>query len=88
MEEQNISKTDCSATEVYVIRIQGHLKDLWSDRFECMTITRHEDGTTTLEGRVVDQIALHSVLTKIGNMNLRLISVRELEQEENESSKE
>lgn len=90
MQDKNVSETDCCAPEVYQIRIQGHLKDRWSDWFECMTLIRQEDGTTTLEGRLADQVALHSVLNKIRNLNLKLISVRELEQKEieNESTKE
>jgi hypothetical protein len=89
MQDKNVSEMDCCAPEIYQIRIQGHLKDRWSDWFECMTLTRHKDGTSTLEGRITDQNALHSVLTKIRKMNLKLISVRELEQEEeNKSEKE
>ena len=63
--------------EYYEIRIQGHLQDKWSEWFEGMRITREPDGNTTLSGQLPDQTALHSVLLKIRNMNLRLISVSE-----------
>jgi hypothetical protein len=43
-----------------------------------MTLTREDDGTTTLYGRLTDQTALHSVLLRIRNMNLTLISVRQI----------
>jgi hypothetical protein len=62
--------------EVFEIRLGGHLQDKWSDRLEGMTITRNSDGTTTLYGSLVDQTALHSVLLRIRDMNLRLISVK------------
>jgi hypothetical protein len=44
-----------------------------------MTLTREEDGTTTLLGPLPDQTALHSVLLKIRDMNLKLLSVRQVE---------
>ena len=67
--------------EIYEIRIQGHLQDKWSEWFYGLTISREEDGSTTLYGSLPDQTALHSVLQKISNMNLRLISVSEIKQQ-------
>ncbi len=66
--------------EIYEICIQGHLKDKWAEWFYGLTLTRQDDGSTTLYGPLPDQTALHSVLQKISNMNLRLISVREVKQ--------
>jgi len=66
-------------SELYEIRIRGHLQDKWADWFEGMTLTRESDGTTTLSGPLPDQTALHSVLLKIRNMNLTLISVGQIE---------
>jgi hypothetical protein len=63
--------------EIYEIRIQGHLKDKWTEWFYGLTLTREDDGSTTLYGPLPDQTALHSILQKISNMNLRLISVSE-----------
>ena len=62
--------------EIFEIRVGGHLKDIWSERFKGMSITRNNDGSTTLRGPLVDQTALHSILLKIRDMNLKLISVR------------
>jgi hypothetical protein len=43
-----------------------------------MTITHKGDGTTTLCGPLPDQIVLHSVLDRIRDMNLQLISVNQI----------
>lgn len=80
MSESKHQTEDYCGSEVYEIRIKGHLQDRWAESFECMTLTREEDGTTTLFGHLPDQTALHSILLKIRNMNLRLISVRQVEQ--------
>jgi hypothetical protein len=71
--------------EIYEIRVQGHLQDKWAEWFYGLTLTREKDGSTTLFGPLPDQTALHSILQKISNMNLRLISVSEIKPElENE----
>ncbi|MCJ7534480.1 MAG: hypothetical protein WA997_17775 [Anaerolineales bacterium] len=67
--------------EIYEIRIQGHLQDRWAEWFYGLTLTREDNGSTTLYGPLPDQTALHSVLQKISSMNLRLISVSEKIQE-------
>jgi hypothetical protein len=61
--------------ELYEIKIQGHLDTQWSEWFYNLTITHELDGTTTLCGPLPDQIVLHSVLDRIRDMNLQLISV-------------
>jgi len=63
--------------EIYEIRVQGHLQDKWTEWFYGLTLIREDDGSTTLYGPLPDQTALHSILQKISNMNLRLISVSE-----------
>ena len=35
-------------------------------------------ATTTLYGRILDQAALHSILRKIRDLNLQLISVKQV----------
>jgi hypothetical protein len=67
--------------EIYEIRIQGHLQDKWSERFFGLNLTREDDGSTTLYGPLPDQTALHSILQRISNLNLRLISVSEIQQD-------
>ena len=60
---------------IYQIRIQGHLGRHWADRFEELSITLEEDGTTLLTGPVVDQAALHGILRKIRDLGAQLLSV-------------
>lgn len=65
----------------YKIKIQGHLDTQWSEWLYGMTITQEGDGTTTLYGPLPDQTVLHSVLDRIRDMNLPLISVNQVELE-------
>ena len=65
-------------SENYEIKIQGHLDTEWSEWFYGITIIHERDGTTTLRGPLPDQIVLHSVLDRIRDMNLPLISVYQI----------
>ena len=64
--------------EIYEIKIQGHLDTDWSEWFYGMSITHERDGVTTLWGPLPDQTVLHSVLDRIRDMNLWLISVNKI----------
>ena len=66
-------------TEIVEIRVQGHLRNHLGKLFEGLTISRESDGTTTLCGPLPDQTALHSILLRIRDMNLKLISFRSIE---------
>jgi len=81
------SNTSCCEPEIYEIRVGGHLQDRWMEWFEGMTLTCEDDGTTTLFGHLPDQTALHSVLLKIRNMNLKLLSVRQVEPKSDDECK-
>jgi hypothetical protein len=59
----------------YEIRLRGHLAPRWAARFGGMSLTTHSDGTTSLEGPVVDQAALHGLLTQLRDLGLPLLSV-------------
>ena len=63
---------------IYEIKIQEHLDARWFEWFYGMTITREHDGSTILCGPLPDQTVLHSVLTRIRDMNLQLISVNKI----------
>ena len=65
-------------SEIYEIRLQGHLDIKWSEWFYGMTITCEHDGGTILCGPLPDQTVLHSVLARIRDMNLQLISVNQI----------
>jgi hypothetical protein len=62
----------------YKIRIKGHMDIKWADWFDGLQITHEKDGTTTLYGPLPDQAALHSILRKIRDLNLQLISVKQV----------
>jgi hypothetical protein len=60
---------------IYEIRLEGHLDPGWSDWLDGMTITPLQTGETLLAGPLVDQAALHGLLNRIRDMNLKLVSV-------------
>jgi hypothetical protein len=62
----------------YEIRVKGLLDSRWSAWFDGMDLTTGSDGTTTLNGPVVDQAALHGLLQKLRDTGLPLISVTQL----------
>jgi len=63
----------------YEIRLQGHLADRWTTRFDGMTLTAASDGVTVLAGTVADQAALHGLLRKVRDIGLPLVSVTRLD---------
>ncbi len=79
MSNKRHSKTDSSQPLVYQIRVEGHLGQQWMDWFDGLTITLEEDGDTLLTGLVVDQAALHSLLKKVRDLGLPLVSVNPVE---------
>ena len=59
----------------YRIRIGGHLDPAWSDWFDGLSVTQHDDGTTVLSGSVADQAALYGLLGRLRDLGATLISV-------------
>ncbi len=72
-----MSATDGSGR--YEIRIEGRLSPRWATRFDGMTLSVGDDGTTVIEGPVVDQAALHGLLNRLGDLGLPLLSVTRLD---------
>ena len=64
---------------LYEIRVKGHLDQHWSAWFDGMTITNEANGDGIISGPLVDQAALHSLLIKVYNLNLTLLSVLHVE---------
>jgi hypothetical protein len=57
-----------------IIKIEGHLDPKWKDWFEGMEII-HSGENTLLCGTVKDEAFLHGILTRIRDLNLKLISL-------------
>jgi len=57
------------------IRLEGHLDEQWADWFEGLTFTHESYGTTTLDGPLCDQAALHGVFNRLRDLGVLLISV-------------
>ncbi len=64
----------------YRITIKGHLDKEWTHWFDGLTITQRADGKTDLSGQIIDQAALQTILRKIGNLNLTLISMNQIDE--------
>ena len=58
----------------YEIRVEGHLTADWSDWFDGLTVRQKANGETLLCG-LLDQAALHGVLTRIRDLGLALVAV-------------
>ena len=63
----------------YQIKIRQTLDETWNEWFAPLEIQHQSNGTTLLIGDFADQTALHSVLNKIRNLNLELLSVTSTE---------
>ena len=71
---------------VYQIRIKGHLGCEWTNWFGGLTLTLEDNGETLLTGPVVDQAALHSLLRKVRDLGVPLLSVNRVKSGEAETS--
>ncbi|MGE5124590.1 MAG: hypothetical protein ACM3H7_08730 [Acidobacteriaceae bacterium] len=58
----------------FEIRVRGHLDAHWKAWFEGWTIIELENGDTLIRNAKVDQPGVHSVLNKIRDLNLTLLS--------------
>jgi hypothetical protein len=79
MSETNVSTEHNHGPERYEIRLKGHLDARWADRFEGLSFTYNNDGTTILNGPVVDQAALHGMLRRVRDIGMPLISVNQVD---------
>ena len=72
-------KSDFDKSNIYHIKVKGHLDSQWSEWFDNLTITQEKDGTTLLAGRVVDDAALHGLLKRVRDSGMQLLSVNLIE---------
>ena len=63
----------------YEILLKGHLPDRWAGWFGDVTIELKEDGTTRLNGPVLDQAALYGLLKKVRSLGLPLLAINRIE---------
>lgn len=61
--------------EYYEIKVEGHLDQRWSEWFASLKLTHLDGDETLLAGPLPDQAALHSLLERVRDLNLKLISV-------------
>jgi hypothetical protein len=66
----------------YEIRLKGRLEARWAAWFDGLGLTHEADGTTVIRGPVVDQAALHGLLSKVRDLGLPLVSVARVGKEE------
>lgn len=60
---------------LYTIVVAHLLDETWKEWFDGLNLTTREDGTTLLTGILEDATSLHTVLNKIRNLNMDLVSV-------------
>jgi hypothetical protein len=67
----------------YEIRVQGWIGERWTKWLNGMTISSEGAGdsspVTILTGPIVDQAALRSLLAKLWDLNLTLVSLARME---------
>jgi hypothetical protein len=80
--------TDPGLPTIYQIRLKGHLGSQWTDWFEGLTITLEDNGDTLLTGPVIDQSALYGLLKKVRDLGMPLVSLIEVQPNQNCSKKE
>lgn len=76
--DRKASAVDEHSPVHYKIRIEGHLDARWAARFDGLSLTNETDGTTTLDGPIVDQAALHGLLQQLRDVGMPLVSVTQV----------
>ncbi len=72
------SKTHHPSGSAYEIRVQDHLEPHWAAYFDGWSIRNAENGEALLMNLDVDQAGLHGILNRIRDLNLTLLSVRQI----------
>ncbi len=78
MSKPHASPDEPPAPGRYAIRLQGHLDTRWAAWFDGLSLTHDGDGTTVIQGPVVDQAALHGLIRKVRDLGLPLVSVTQV----------
>jgi hypothetical protein len=61
--------------QYYEIKLKGHLDPHWSNWFTGLQLTHLDTGETMLSGHLPDQTALYSLLERVRDLNIALVSV-------------
>jgi len=70
--------SDPARSAHYEIRVEGILDQRWTAWFDGLAIDS-DHSQTIISGPVVDQAALHGLLSKVRDLGLVLISARRLD---------
>ena len=74
-EPTNTASQQFDRPGLYRIEVKGRLDARWSSRFDGMELKHESDGTTTIEGQIVDQAALHGLIQRVRDLGLTLVSL-------------
>ena len=72
---------------MYEIRFRGHLDARRAQMFEGLEMIQEPGGQTVLTGLVIDQAALHGILSRIRDLGVPLLSVNRLSQDETDTER-
>ena len=86
MTTEHVSTSGPDSPGRYEIRLKGRLDGRWADWFDGLSLSHESDGTTVLSGPVTDQAALHGLLSRVRDLGLPLISITQLDSEQQEMS--
>lgn len=64
---------------LYRFHIQAQLADHWSAWFDGLTFIPQSDGTSYLEGALVDQSALYGVIGRLRDLGITLLAVQQVD---------
>jgi hypothetical protein len=74
------SSSSSGGSTVYRIVVREELSERFAVAFEGMEM-KARGGQTVLTGEIIDQPQLHGILTRIGSLGLKLVSVETISQE-------
>ena len=72
---------------MYEIRFRRHLDARRAHMFEGLEMIQKPGGQTVLTGLVIDQAALHGILSRIRDLGVPLLSVNRLSQDETDTER-
>ncbi len=74
--EDGTARAASGTAVTYEIRVASHLDDHWAITLGDLDLVRHDDGTTSLTGPVLDQAQLHGLLARVRDLGVPLLTLR------------